>query len=275
MLKKALVLIGIVAIVASGIWFFGSAGDGPSPESNSAVPDQPGADTAVTNDEPFSRSGAGQSSEANSASVSPNTDTQRILEITQAASTEKLPDEPSQNGEEDSSDKYIEGTSYLTKEELNRYLKLDDASLLSLAESGDVGAQTRLGTRLIRRHFNVVDGMDWLIEAASYGSFEALRELRWLYQYGAGPIQEDDFAFLAWAKVAYMVGDWQALWFQNASSNLSARELMVVDVLAASYFDEINNRHVSRTGRNLEITIRPGYREALQQFLGEGNGSPD
>ena len=162
---------------------------------------------------------------------------------------------------------YFEGTSYLTDEEFYRYTQMDDTQLLALAEAGDVGAQIRLGMWLIMTHNNVADGMDWLIEAASYGSFEALRELRWLYQWGHGPLEKDDFAFLAWAKTAYMVGDWQALWFQSATSRLTAQELMIVDVLAAYYFDELNTRHVLRTGENLKIMIRPGLKYILNQYL--------
>lgn len=162
---------------------------------------------------------------------------------------------------------YFEGTSYLSDEDLARYAPLEETQLLALAEAGDVGAQVILGVRLIKVHNNVTDGMFWLMEAASYGSFEALRELRWIYQFGAGPIEKDDFAFLAWAKVAYMIGDWQALWHQGASSRVTRQELMVVDVLAAYYFNEINTRHVLRTGGNLEVTIRPGFKQALDQYM--------
>ena len=163
--------------------------------------------------------------------------------------------------------RYYEGTSFLSDEQRRRYIQLDETQLLALAEAGDVGAQIRLGVRLIRTHHNVTDGMDWLIEAASHGSFEALQELRWLYQYGAGPIEKDDFAFLAWAKVGYMVGDWQALWHQGASSRVTKDESILIDALAAYYFDEINTRHVLRTGENLQVTIRPGFNYVLDQYL--------
>lgn len=162
---------------------------------------------------------------------------------------------------------YFENTSYLTEDELNHYLQMEDAQLRSLAEGGDIGAQIRLGVRLIKNNINAEEGINWLIEAASHGSFEALRELRWVYQFGAGSIGKDDFAFLAWAKVAYMVGDWQALWHQGASSRVTSQELIVVDVLAAYYFNEINTRHELRTGENLQVRIRPGFEHALNQFL--------
>lgn len=267
-------LVGVIACAAVVMWFISKVND-DDPSRFPPPPTETGLSQApLTARKNISSSGSRERSRENNLPKTASPNTRRILEITESTSFE-MPDELAQKDIYERPERLNEETSYLTQEELDHYIQLDDAALLSLAESGDPGAQTRLGSRLIRKYSDVDVGIDWLIEAASYGSFEALRELRWLYQYGAGPIQEDDFAFLAWAKVAYMVGDWQALWFQNSSSNLNTRELMVVDVLAANYFDEINNRHILRTGQNMEIKIRPGYREALQQFLGERKRNSD
>jgi len=159
--------------------------------------------------------------------------------------------------------------SYIPEpEEMDRYLLDMDLEELRLhAQNGDVFAQSALGNRLVRKQLNAKQGIDWLIEAASYGSQEALQQLRWIYQFGAGPIAKDQFAFLAWSKVAFMLGDWQAMFPWEKTIDIGVEELALVNVMAANFFSEINARHFERSGRNMEIRLRPGYREAMGQFL--------
>lgn len=167
--------------------------------------------------------------------------------------------------------------SYIPEpEEMDRYLLDMDLDELRLhARNGDVFAQSALGNRLVRKQLNAKQGIDWLIEAASYGSQEALQQLRWIYQFGAGPIEKDRFAFLAWSKVAFMLGDWQAMFPWEKTIEMRVDELALVNVMAANFFSEINTRHYERSGRNMEIRLRPGYREAINQFLNVSQNETD
>ena len=160
---------------------------------------------------------------------------------------------------------------------MDSYLQRTLVDLQELAERGDVLAQIALGNKLIREEHNSREGLYWLIEAASHGSQEALRNLRWIYQLGAGEIEPDQYAFLAWSKVAYMLGDWQALWpfGTKALSEIGVKNSLIVEIMAANYFSEINERHFARTGQNMSISLRPGYEEALRQFMNESDAEQD
>lgn len=181
---------------------------------------------------------------------------------------DELPDENSPEMQAWKDKTYIPEPS-----EMDPYLlDMDLTELVSMAENGNVFAQIALGTRLVHKNLNEHDGIDWLIEAASHGSQEALRVLRWIYQFGAGPIEKDEYAFAAWSKVAYMLGDWQVMWpfGTGAIIEMGLRDSIIVDLMAANFFAEVNRRHFERTGVNMEIHLRPGYEGALNDFLNQG-----
>ncbi|MEM7053955.1 MAG: hypothetical protein AAF446_05335 [Pseudomonadota bacterium] len=161
-------------------------------------------------------------------------------------------------------------------EGMNQFFAMDIVELQQLAEGGNVNAMNVFGTRLVRQDIEPYQGIDWLIEAASHGSQEALWQLVLIYRTGARTIKEDEFASAAWSQVSYMLGDWQALWPQPraAMREIDLRESLLIDVMAANYYAEINRRHLERTGRSIEVNLRPGYAEALDHFMKYGFDDP-
>lgn len=161
-------------------------------------------------------------------------------------------------------------------EATNQFIGMDIVELQQFAEGGNVNAMNMFGTRLVRQDIEPYQGIDWLIEAASYGSQEAMFQLIWIYRIGAGSIEKDEFASAAWSQVSYMLGDWQAMWPQGrvAMRKIDLRESLLVDVMAANYYAEINRRHLERTGRSIEPNLRPGYAEALDHFIKYGFDDP-
>ena len=158
----------------------------------------------------------------------------------------------------------------------NQFMAMDIVELQQFAEGGNVHAMNTFGTRLVRQDIEPYQGIDWLIEAVSYGSQEALFQLIWIYRTGAGSIEKDEFASVAWSQVSYMLGDWQAMSPQGtvAMRRIDPRESLLVDVMAANYYAEINRRHLERTGRSIEPNLRPGYADALDHFIKYGFDDP-
>jgi len=141
-------------------------------------------------------------------------------------------------------------------------LPLDDMNELQrLAKSGNVYAKTVLGSKLVRDNGDVDSGLDLLLEAASQGSQFAIWQLRSLYYRGAGPLEADHDAALAWGFVSFMLGNWRAFDPQTGFhvQELDVNQWMMVSVLAANFFAEINARHFERTGENMQIQLRPGF----------------
>lgn len=148
------------------------------------------------------------------------------------------------------------------------YISLPDSELESAAERGDKVAQEEWGTRLVYAKDRADEGIEWLVEAASYGSHSAILRLAQIYLMGAGSKEQDVIAYLAWSRVSYMLGNWRSLTLTYGySSNLSLEEMLLVDVLAAVYYNEINDRHYQRTGRYLEFELVPGAEETLNSIL--------
>lgn len=152
-------------------------------------------------------------------------------------------------------------SSHWLEEEISN-LPLDDmGELQRLAESGNVYATTVLGSKLVRDNGDVDSGLDLLLEAASQGSQFAIWQLRSLYYHGAGPLEADHDAALAWGFVSFMLGNWRAFDPQTGFpvQELDVNQWMIISVLAANFFAEINARHFARTGENMQVQLRPGF----------------
>jgi len=158
-------------------------------------------------------------------------------------------------------------THYPKNGEFGFYTSRSDDELRRLAEDGDPIAQKEWGSRLALGKERFEEGVDWLIEAASHGSQYALDELIILHQLD-GPTN-DPVAVKAWAHVAYMLGNWQIAYtvptLYKEPGSLEDRAL--VGALSAVFYEELNRRHLERTGKPLPPRLRPGYREMLDYYF--------
>ena len=82
---------------------------------------------------------------------------------------------------------------------------------------------------------------------------------------GIGLDEPDELGYLAWLRVSYMLGNWEALFVMphNIQKKLSVEEMYMVDVMAANYMDTINSLHFERTGFDMDFDLKPGYKEAF------------
>ena len=158
-------------------------------------------------------------------------------------------------------DEWAEKTYTASPSDLAYYTSLTDVELERAAQSGDPIAQKELGTRLVRVRGDIKNGLDWLIEAASYGSPDASNELAALYLVPPDGMPEDRLASLAWSQVSFTFGDWTALngIGYTLQSSLSNNERMLVDAYSAFLLQDLNNRNIERTGQELLIRIRPDF----------------
>ncbi|MEX0915649.1 MAG: hypothetical protein WD397_03650 [Wenzhouxiangellaceae bacterium] len=158
-------------------------------------------------------------------------------------------------------------THYPKNGEFGFYTSRSDDQLRQLAEGGDPIAQKEWGSRLALGKERIEEGVDWLIEAASHGSQYALGELIVLHQLD-GPTR-DPMAVKAWAQVSYMLGNWQIAFtvptLYDEPGSLEDRAL--VGALSAVFYEELNRRHLERTGEPLSPLLRPGYREMLDHYF--------
>jgi len=149
---------------------------------------------------------------------------------------------------------------------VNNYYRLADDELEALAYAGDVIAKKELGSRLILQRGLREEGVAWLKDAAADGSHYALNELSVL-GLGSHPNYEKNLIeSLAWKKVSYMLGDWQALWSSGLYQELTEVDNYMTDLVALSYYEELNRAHLQRYGTPIERSAMPGYVEFSEQL---------
>ncbi|MBB6088446.1 tetratricopeptide repeat protein [Wenzhouxiangella marina] len=148
-------------------------------------------------------------------------------------------------------------------------VRMSDEELRALAEAGDPFAQFEFGVRLAHNRDRGVEGIEWFMEAASQGSIEAAQQIAMIYLAGAGGVERDRLAAVAWLQVAQAMGDWTAMYpGYNLRREFSREELMLLDIFESELLQELNRRHVERTGQPLPYRPRPG----TDQLLDPGDG---
>jgi len=149
---------------------------------------------------------------------------------------------------------------------IEQYSNKSISELEKLAYAGDVIAKKELGTKLITVNGDIENGLNWLKDAAADGSHYALNELSVLNAAGLDTgLPKNLLEGLAWKRVSYILGDWSALWSDNIyTSQLGQRDIFIADILAASYFLELNDIHIQRYGSPLTPDLKPGLLETLQ-----------
>jgi len=156
-------------------------------------------------------------------------------------------------------------------EQYAAYTALSNNELEQLALAGDVIAKKQWALRLLYQYKDNEAGVQWMKEAAADGSIDAIHELSKLNQFGVG--QVDDMTFpqnpidaLAWKKVAYILGDWEALSFNYPQYDSGSFEFLS-EMVAANLYDELNEIHIKRYGTLIQRDTKPGLMEATETYL--------
>lgn len=159
------------------------------------------------------------------------------------------------------------------------YTGLDDSEVEQLA-STDLQAKREWCFRLLHKFKLGATALDCFVEAAARGSHAAMELLGQTYMglQGAPNVQPDPLMAQAWFRASYRLGNWAALLWahaMNANEPLTPRELFLADALAASIVADLDERHRALTGQPFPIVPRPGYEQAIQNFLERGFDNAD